>query len=162
MKRNWMETEMAKCWELSDDELTIVKNKRGVTRLGFSILLKFFQIEGRFPSGASEIPLSVVRFVSRQLEVDPMDWSTYPWEGRILKYHRAEIRDWCGFREITLADQEVLKRWLVEAVIPLEPRVEGLREALLQRCRALQIEPPSGTRAAGHPVCPPGPRHSVL
>lgn len=143
MKRNWTDEELKSSWQIWPDEQGMIQNKRGVTRLGFAVLLKFFQIEGRFPSGASEIPLSVVRFMAKQVEVDPTEWPAYPWEGRVVKYHRAEIRDFCKFREITLSDMESLKQWLIKEIIPQEPREDGVRAAFLQRCRQLKIEPPA-------------------
>ena len=36
-------------WEL-------VANKSGATRLGFALLLKFFELEARFPRGPEEVP----------------------------------------------------------------------------------------------------------
>jgi len=143
MKRNWTERELSDHWSLSSTERDLLDFKHGTTRLGFALLLKFFQIEGRFPTSSKEIPRAVVPFVANQTGGRPQDLDVYPWEGATIKRHRAEIRDWCGFREVTLADLEALKRWLVEEVIPLEPRAEGLHEALLQRCRALQVEPPA-------------------
>jgi hypothetical protein len=35
---------------------TLVGNKTGPTRLGFAVLLKFFEIAARFPSVAGEVP----------------------------------------------------------------------------------------------------------
>jgi hypothetical protein len=31
-------------------------NKTGATRLGFAVLLKFFETDGRFPMDAAEVP----------------------------------------------------------------------------------------------------------
>lgn len=78
-----------------------------------------------------------------QVGVNASEWNSYPWEGRILKYHRAEIREWCGFREVTLADLDDLKHWLVREVIPQEYREDHLLETLLQRCQNLRVEPPA-------------------
>ncbi|MEU0947883.1 hypothetical protein ABZ379_35045 [Streptomyces canus] len=36
-------------------------NKSGTTRLGFSLLLKFFELEGRFPDVLEEVPVGPVR-----------------------------------------------------------------------------------------------------
>lgn len=38
----------------ADQEL--VANKSGATRLGFALLLKFFELEARFPRDVSELP----------------------------------------------------------------------------------------------------------
>lgn len=36
-------------WTLLDGDWELVGNKTGATRLGFGLLLKFFELEGRFP-----------------------------------------------------------------------------------------------------------------
>ena len=143
MKQRWTEKELHEAWQIWPAEQHMIEKKWGATRLGFALLLKFFQIEGRFPSGLSEIPVQSVRFVAEQVGVAVAALVEYPWEGRVLKYHRAQIREWCGFREGRAADLQGLKRWLVDDVIPEEQRLERLREAFLQRCREMQIEPPA-------------------
>ena len=39
----------------------------------------------------------------------------YDWAGRTMKFHRAQIRDYLGFRECGLADAEKLASWLATA-----------------------------------------------
>ena len=112
--------------------------------MGFALLLKFFQLKGRFPSGSQEIPSDPVQFVAQQVGVDPSTWQDYPWQGRSVEYHRASIRQHLGFREATVADTEALKAWLMEDdILDHEHRMERLRETILDRCRALHIEPPT-------------------
>ena len=143
MKRNWIENELSENWSLSPEERGRLLKKHETTRLGFALLLRFFQVERRFPSSPKEIPKVVIPFMAQQLGCSPLDLNFYPWEGATIKRHRAEIREWCGFREITLLDLEGLKRWLIKEVIPQESRMDGLRDALLQHCRHLRIEPPA-------------------
>jgi len=40
-----------------DDERTLVAGKRGATRLGFALLLKFYTRHGRFPARAPDVRL---------------------------------------------------------------------------------------------------------
>ena len=49
MKRHWDEQELAAHWSLAHDEFELVRNRTDHSRIGFAALLKFFQIEGRFP-----------------------------------------------------------------------------------------------------------------
>lgn len=143
MKWSWTEDDLAASWLLSPDEWQIIESKRGVTRLGFALLFKFFQLEGRFPSGSQEVPSDAVQFVAQQVGVDPGTWKDYPWRGRSVEYHRASIRQYLGFREATVADTEALKAWLMDDVLNHEHRVERLRDTILDRCRTLHIEPPT-------------------
>jgi hypothetical protein len=46
MKRAWTEQELAGQWLLFPQERPLLGNKSGATRLGFALLLKFFQLEG--------------------------------------------------------------------------------------------------------------------
>lgn len=41
---------------LVGDELDLLRNKSGATRLGFAVLLKFLLWHGRFPRVLSELP----------------------------------------------------------------------------------------------------------
>ena len=70
----------------------------------------------------------------------------YDWSGRSVKYHRAQIREFCGFREATVQDGEDVASWLLEEVLPREQDTEKLRVAFYERCRALKIEPPTPGR----------------
>ena len=51
MKRDWNADELVEHWTLPPGEKALLANKTGPTRLGFAVLLKFFQHEGRFPLG---------------------------------------------------------------------------------------------------------------
>lgn len=143
MRRNWTEEDLTADWHILPHEQKLIGIKRGATRLGFAVLLKFFQLEGRFPSGPQEIPAEVVRFVASEVGVDRSAWKEYPWQGRSVEYHRASIRTHLGFREATVADAEALETWLVEETLNQENRMDRLREIVLARCRKLQIEPPT-------------------
>ena len=61
--------ELVERWTVLAEERDLVAGKRGATKLGFALLLKFFTQHGRFPRGRSELPDQVVRFVARQVEV---------------------------------------------------------------------------------------------
>jgi hypothetical protein len=95
MKRNWTEDEMSAHWSLRPSERDLITSKQGSTRLGFALLLKFFQSEGRFPTYAKEIPKSIIQFMVRQVGGSLKSWNAYPWEGVTIKRHRIEIREWC-------------------------------------------------------------------
>ena len=50
MKRNWTSEELVECWTLLPNELDLPENKTNVTRQGFAVLLKFYQLEARYAS----------------------------------------------------------------------------------------------------------------
>ncbi len=63
--------ELVEHWTLLDDERELIAGKRGPTRLGFALLLKFYTQAGRFPGGRGELPDEAVEFVARQVGVEP-------------------------------------------------------------------------------------------
>jgi hypothetical protein len=60
MHSDWTDDALADVWTLHPDDLSLLTNKSGATRLGFALLLKFFQYKGRFPEHADEVPPIVV------------------------------------------------------------------------------------------------------
>jgi hypothetical protein len=135
-------------WTLLPAEAILVGSKRGPARLGFAVLLKCFQREGRFPQRPQDVPPTVVAHLAAQVGIPPEHWSAYDWDGRTIIYHRAEIRTFLGFREATIADQEALGTWLEAQVLPTTVRPDAILAAAYERLRDLRIEPPTPDRLA--------------
>ena len=55
MKRNWELYELVEQFTLLPVEISLLGNKSGANRLGFALLLKFFQVEARFPRYPQEV-----------------------------------------------------------------------------------------------------------
>ena len=72
MKREWQTEELIEHWTLLPGEWPLVGNKHGPTRLGFAVLLKCFQYEGRFPRHPHEVPSSVVAYLAQQVGIAPI------------------------------------------------------------------------------------------
>jgi hypothetical protein len=146
MQRKWTAEEISEQWTLLPEEAPWLANKSGATRLGFAVLLKFFQIEGRFPRQAGEIPAAAIEYLAQQVSVAAVEWLHYDWDSRAAKYHRTQIRGLLGFREATAEDSRALAAWLCEHVLARDRQQDRLRVAVLERCRALHIEPPTPER----------------
>ena len=146
MREHWELEDLIASWTLDEDDWLLLANKTGATRLGFALLLKFFDLEGRFPADAGELPAAVVNYVARQVEVAPGELGGYGWAGRTIEYHRAQIRADRGFREATGADEQRMIRWLAGELCPVELAPDRLREDLLARLRGERIEPPGPSR----------------
>jgi TnpA family transposase len=142
MQRVWEPEDVVGAWTLVDEDWVLVANKTGHSRLGFALLLKFFELEARFPHHVGELPSAAVDYVAAQVKVEAGQLAKYAWSGRTIEYHRAQVREALGFQEATRADEEALSAWLGEEVAPDEVSEDRLREALLARCRAERIEPP--------------------
>ncbi len=60
MQRQWSSEALVEHWTLSSSELLLLANKTGATRLGFAVLVKFFQRDDRFPERAQVVPATAV------------------------------------------------------------------------------------------------------
>ena len=135
VKKGWESEELIESWTLVDADMELVANKTGVTRLGFVVLLKFYEIEGRFPRDRDEVPPVAVAYLAQLVGVRPEAFEQYSWASRTVKYHRAQIREAFGTRLATKADEERWAVWLAAEVCPVETRRERLVEELGRRCR---------------------------
>lgn len=116
-RRRWTHEELAEAWTLGPDEHALLAGKRGASRLGFAIVLRFFAREGRFPA-PEEIDAADVEYVASQVDVPAAEYQTYDHRGRTAEYHRAQIRQTFGFRPATTLDADELVAWLLEDVAP--------------------------------------------
>ncbi|MFG2826814.1 Tn3 family transposase [Streptomyces sp. NPDC048434] len=144
MRQEWSPEELLASWTLVDGDWKLVANKTGPTRLGFCLMLKFFEIEARFPEFIEEFPQPAVEYVAGLVKVPAADLAKYDLAG--AKRHRKQIREALEFRPPTRADEESLTAWLAAEVCPVELVEDRQCEALLVECRTRKIEPPGPTR----------------
>ncbi|WP_010476441.1 DUF4158 domain-containing protein [Acaryochloris sp. CCMEE 5410] len=146
MKRKWHPEELLEHWSIQPDEEHLLARRQGANLLGFVLLLKFFQYEGRFPEQKYEIPRMAITFVASQLDLLPDLFQDYNWQGRSIQNHRAQIRQFSGFRQATVADQNQLCTWLMHTVLGQEQDYHHLKLRVYDQLRSLQIEPPTPAR----------------
>ena len=77
MRREWDLDSLIDSWTVLDADRELIANKYGPTLLGFVLILKFFEVEARFPRHVGEIPSAAVDFVARQVKVDPAELAGY-------------------------------------------------------------------------------------
>lgn len=148
MRQDWEPEDLIEVWPLLEEDQERLRNKSGANRLGFALLLKFFEVEARFPEDAGEIPVPAVSYVAQQVKVPAEEWAAYDWSGRAIKRHRVEIRGAFGFRECTAEDQVQLAEWLAAELCGVELNRDRLAEAVVVRCRGDRMEPPTPGRIA--------------
>jgi hypothetical protein len=145
-KVHWDNEELIENWTLLPTELELVSNKVGANRIGFAVLLKYFQAFARFPNSPAEISEDIVSYIAQQLQISSNIYSEYNWQGRSISSQRASIRKLFEFRTATIIDGEEMVDWLKAEIIPNEQRIETITELVYQRFRELQIEPPTEGR----------------
>jgi Domain of unknown function (DUF4158) len=140
MKQNWQPEELTQHWTLSSDERELLGNKAGATRLRFVVLLKAFQLDGRFPERREEVAANVVAHLASQTGVPTEAYSETEWSERTQRYQRAQIRQHCDFRIFRVEDEPTFVAWLSERVS--SPNPEELKIAAYNHLRSQRIEPP--------------------
>lgn len=133
-------------WTLVGDELELVAGKRGPTRLGFALLLKFYGRYGSFITDSSDLDADVVDYVARQISIEPGVLEGYDWSSRAVRFHRRAIREHFGFRECSTADADRGVDWLVTNVCERERSTAVVRDELLAWFRREGVEPPAAAR----------------
>ncbi|GAB3209605.1 hypothetical protein GCM10027294_24670 [Marinactinospora endophytica] len=148
MRQEWEPEDLIEAWTLLEEDQERLRNKSGTNRSGFALLLKFFEVEARFPEDAGEIPVPAVSYVAQQVKVPVEEWAAYDWAGRAIKRHRMEIRGAFGFRECSEEDQAQLADWPAVELCGVELNRDRLAEAMVARCRKNRLEPPTPGRIA--------------
>ena len=146
MKRKWNNQELSEHWALEPDERELIRRRKGANRLGFALLLKYFQLQGRFPEKKNELPRVVQTFVAEQLELPVALYQDYQWGGRTLTSHRVEIRELYGFHRMQVGEFDSIRQWLIDEVLPQVVDERRMKQRLYQELRARQIEPPTSGR----------------
>ena len=139
MRREWELDDLIASWTLVDADQDLLVRLHGTSRLSFALMLKFFEVEGRFPRHAGEVPPAAVDFVVRQLGSADGEFEVV---GRAVERFRVQIREVLGFRVFVRGDEDKMIAWLAEEVCPSELNEDRQRDAVLARCRAEKIEPP--------------------
>ena len=141
MKRKWNNHELIEHWTIEPEERDLILKKRGANRLGFALLLKFFSLNGRFPLKKNEIPRIVQTFVAEQLGLDASLYQEYKWQGRALKYHRADVRERFSFRRMSPKDHKDAHQRLINDVLPYEVDERRIKQRLYEELKERKIEP---------------------
>jgi len=121
---------------LVGDELDLLRNKAGATRLGFTVLLKFLLWRGRFPRGRHEIPDAALpeAGVAADLAAVALGRAARKIVGAELARRHAHLAG--EVRDPVVADAETLVAWLAEHVAEVERGQDRVRGELLARSRS--------------------------
>jgi hypothetical protein len=146
MKRTWDIEELVEHFTLLPKDMDLLANKTGPPRLGFAVLLKYFQYGARFPTAKQDVPKPIINYLANQLNLSSELYHQYDWTGRTITYHRTQIREHFSFRETTMADAEEMTAWLISTQLASDQNIERLKELVIKRFREQQVEPPRNDR----------------
>src|SRR5450759_4111012 len=145
MKQHWSSQELIDHWTLTQSEIVLAQSisKTNHNQLGYTLMLKYFQREGKFPQRKQDISGQIIVHIAQQLRVQESVYASYDWTGRTQKRHRSHIRSLLGFRISTSADAIKITEWLSSHALLGENRqFDRLKEVVYERYRDLKIEPP--------------------
>jgi TnpA family transposase len=149
MKQQWKTDELIDQWTLTHEEVTLVRNISQIdyNRLGYGLLLKYFQREGKFPLRKQDIPRLIVEHIAQQLHLHNNVFDDYRWKGRTIERHRSHIRRFLRVRMGTITDAKIVLTWLFTHDQLLEEHnLDRLKEVVYERYKELKIEPPEQKR----------------
>lgn len=146
MKRNWELDELIEHFTILPNEMKLVENKLAENKIGFAVLLKFFQNEARFPTHKFEVPKAVISYIAKQIFCESELYAQYDWNGRTIKAHRVQIREFFEFREVTVQDSQDVSEWLRQHVLHHNQDWEQVMDVVYRRFRELKVEPPTPDR----------------
>ena len=126
---------------LDDKDLLVAKSKRGQhNQLVFAVMLKFFELNHRFPNLHDTIT-NLVEILAWQLdceEITELDASD-----RSYERFRLEIRKQFGFKYATQADQERFLTYCSVAIFPEVLTPEQERAKAYDYFKSQKLEPPA-------------------
>jgi hypothetical protein len=146
MQRHWSQPELETHWSFSSDELILIPHRDASSRLGVAASLKFFQLEGYFPSSVKDIPSVAINHMAKLLDVEPKAILNYDWQGRTGTRYRGRLRTAMGIRPSTAYDFKAAEEWLREDVVPWDHDSRHLQDAVHEWYRSRLVEPPTEGR----------------
>ena len=143
MKRAWHPDELAQCWTLNPDELELLGDKTGVTRLRFAVLLKAFQFDGRFPDRRPDEDGSVVAHLASQIGVPAEAYFDGEWSERTQRH---QISQALRLPPISRPGRIRFGRMAEPASWFLNSEAEALKLAAYDHLGSWRVEPPAPER----------------
>lgn len=133
---------MDKLLFLDDYELKLAHKKDSENNaLAFAVMLKYFQLENRYPKSLSDIDEQLLQALILQLEISVNPLDTFDWNGRTARRFRAEIREYLGYREAAGSDAQALIAWLMQEHLKHAPSLEKTIELAYEYFKQKRIEP---------------------
>ena len=93
VRREWDLDGLIASWTLVDADQDVLSQLHGRSRLSCALMLKFFEIDGRFPRHVGEVPPAAVDYMVRQLGLAGDDAARFEVTGRSAERYRTQIRD---------------------------------------------------------------------
>src|SRR5579859_5990306 len=116
---------------LDSEEIALaISHHTKENKLAFAVMLKFFQLEGKYPTSYDIIDQTMTNSIAMQLNLNSniINFNNYDWNNRTIKRFRQEIRLLLGYHKPTIVDSKKLITWLIEHILPQAPTLAQIAE----------------------------------
>lgn len=111
------EEDLLRYFALSDEDVAEIRRQRGATnRLCFALSLCALRYLGFIPDDLGDVPLCVVDYVARQLDLES-EVAGYGKRTPTLVIHRQRAREYLGFVRMSREVEGALRGWLLERAL---------------------------------------------
>jgi len=112
---NMSEEELGMYYSLSQFDLDVIKRRRrDHNRLGFAVQLCVLRYPGWSLSNVEPIPDYVLRYLSKQIQVDPHSYSLYSKRDPTKHEHLEEIRQIYGYQNLSSSQYRQIAQFLLQ------------------------------------------------
>jgi TnpA family transposase len=133
------ETELIRLYTLSEQELSVIKQRRGdANRLGFAVLLCCLRYPGYALAAGEDPPHTFLTMISAQLGVEPEIWAEYAGREETRREHLSELRTLLVLRPFGLKEFRHFARWLTDLALQTDKGLV-LATSLIQQVRKERI-----------------------
>jgi TnpA family transposase len=143
VKWQWQADELHAHWHLTAEESGLLYKKTPHGRLGFVVLLKYFQNEGYYPEHCRQIPEAVLGYLTHQIGVSADHLNHYEFTGRTGTRDRSEIRSFLGIRRANEKDRSEFAKVILAEMLPSDPTFNSLLDFAIHWFKNRRIELPS-------------------
>lgn len=99
------EDEWIRQYTFSEHDLSLIRQRRGdPNRLGFAVQLCLLRFPGQGLLTDTCVPVSLLRWVGKQLRIDPACWAQYSKREETRREHLLELRSYLGLKPFGLED----------------------------------------------------------
>ena len=144
MRQQLTDKEIIENFSIKEGEEKFLKNKPKENKVVLLSLLKYYELNGKFPPNIHSVPKDAVEYICTQLSVNSDKYYNNYWAPRTIKRYRVLIRSYLNFRKWTENDKLPLKNWLVSTVISTSTNRIRVKDAAYKYLQKEKIEHPSG------------------
>ena len=134
--------ELIRHYTFNDNDMALIRQRRGhATRLGFAVQMSLLRYPGQRLAVDGAVPAPMLRWIARQLRVDPACWPKYAERQETRREHLIELRAYLGLSPFGLGHYRQAVHALTELALQTDKGVVLAGNALDMLRRGHVIAP---------------------